>query len=82
MNQKNINGYAAKAYEEQSILKCLIESHLLIKQLLSIANDIWHTVLSDCDFTAVDPLPQDIGSTFVRAGILAQGVQLLLKVLD
>ena len=58
----------------------LYDSHGLLKQLLSVRNDVRHAVLSYGNLTAIYPLTKDIGSTFVLAGFLAQGVQLLLKI--
>ena len=50
-------------------------------QLFSILNNVRHAVFSYGNLTAIYPLAKDIGSTFVLAGFLAQGVQLLLKIL-
>ena len=50
-------------------------------QLLSIRYDVRHAVVSNGDLATINPLPKDVGSAFVLAGLLAQGVQLLLKVL-
>ena len=49
-------------------------------QLLSVRYDVWHAVLSYGNVPAIYPLTKDISSTFVLAGFLAQGVQLLLKI--
>ena len=72
--------HSCKQFCMKDALIHLYDSHWLLKQLLSVRNDVRHTVLSYGNLTAIYPLPQDIGSTFVLAGFLAQGVQLLLKI--
>ena len=57
-------------------------SHGLLQRILAVLDDVWHTVLSYGDLAAVNPLAEDTGCALVLAGLLAEGVELLLKVLD
>jgi len=48
------------SFKQISMIVALIhqyDSHWLFVHLFSVPNDVGHTVLSDGDFTAVDPLP-------------------------
>ena len=35
----------------------LLDSHGLLQQILSVLDDVWHTVVSNGNFTAINPLP-------------------------
>ena len=59
-----------------------VQSHWLLLLLFPVANDVRHAILSDHNFTAVNPLTQNISSTFILAGILTHGVELLFKILN
>ena len=50
--------------------------------LLLVANDVRLAVFVDCDRAALNPHAQDVGGALVIACFLADGVQLLLEVLD
>ena len=58
------------------------ESHRLLRQILPVTNNVRHAILSNCDFTAVNPLSQYICCSFVLACFLTQSVELLFKILD
>ena len=64
-----------------SELSHLCNSHGLFRQIFPVSYDVRHAILSNGNFAAINPLPQDVSSPFILAGLLAQGVQLLLKVL-
>ena len=57
-------------------------SHGLLLLLLLVANDVRLAVLVDGHCSTLDPHAQDVGSALVMARLHADGVQLLLEVLD
>ena len=59
----------------------LYDSHGLFLHRFFVPNDVRHTVLSYGDLTALYPLANDIRGAFVCAGLLVQGIKLLLEIL-
>ena len=73
------------SFKQFSMIVALIhqyDSHGLLLQLFPICNDVRHAVLSYGNLTAIYPLTKDIRGSFVWAGLLAYGIELLLEVLD
>ena len=58
------------------------DSHRLLLLFLLVADDVRLAVLVDGNCSTLDPHAQDVGSTLVLARLHADGVQLLLEVLD
>ena len=58
------------------------ESHGDLRLILSIANDIWHAIGSDNDFSAFNPLPQNVSCAFIVTCFLTHGIELILETLD
>ena len=57
-------------------------SHGLFLHRLFVPNDVRHAVLSYGDLAALYTLANDIRGAFVCAGLLVQGIKLLLEVLN
>ena len=64
------------------VLFLTVVSHRLLGHLVAIANDIRHTFTIDGNFTLINPLPQDVCSSFVLTCRLTHGIELGLKVLN
>ena len=58
------------------------DSHGLLLLFFLVANDVRLAVLVDGNCSTLDPHAQDVGSALVLARLHADGVQLLLEVLD
>ena len=54
----------------------------LLIHVLSVPNDVWDTSLVENHFALCKPVPHEVSSTLVVAGLLAQLLQLAFKVSD